>query len=59
MLKNRSQSVIYDDAIFVASCLNEAIGDEICWPIKQDRRALATHIPQLPSCIGQAMLMGP
>ncbi len=29
---NWSKSVICDDVIFIASCINDVIGDEIRWP---------------------------
>lgn len=40
-----------DNAIFVASCVNKAIANEIRWPSIEEIRQLATHIPQLPSYI--------
>lgn len=52
MLWNWSRSAIYDDAIFVASCVNAALRDEIRWPSATERTALAQHIPQLSSYIG-------
>lgn len=52
MLWNWSRSSLCDDAIFVASYVNKAIGDEIRWPTLEERHALAAHIPQLPGCIG-------
>lgn len=45
MLWNWSRSVVCDDAIFVALCVNEAIAHEIKWPTIEERRALAAHIP--------------
>ncbi len=29
---NQNKDVICDDVTFIASCINEAIGDEIKWP---------------------------
>lgn len=51
MLRNWSRSTICNDAIFVASCVHEAIRDKICglhqrrgkihWPSLEERQALA------------------
>ncbi|CAM6102317.1 unnamed protein product [Calypogeia fissa] len=49
---NWCMAAICDDALFVATCLNEAIAGEIRWPSVEDRRELGQHIPQLPGCIG-------
>lgn len=52
MVWNWSRSVVCEDTIFVASCVNEVIANEIRWPSTQERRALADHILQLQGCIG-------
>lgn len=52
MLWNWSLSSIYDDEIFVANFVNQAIVDEIRWPTPQERRILGRHIPRVPGCIG-------
>lgn len=52
MLWNWSRSIVCNDAIFMASCVNEAIAHEIWWPSIEERRAMAAHIPQLQGCIG-------
>lgn len=51
-LWNLLRSTVCDDALFVASCLNEALQDETRWPMTIVRRGLANHIPQLDGCIG-------
>jgi hypothetical protein len=33
---NSSKSAVCDDAIFIASCINDAIGNEIQWPTTQE-----------------------
>jgi len=49
---NWSKSSSCDDALFVASCINEALQDQLCWPNEHDRRMLGSRIPELPGCIG-------
>jgi len=44
-LWNWSKSAINDDGIFIASCINFAIVDEIQWPIIEERWVLATQLP--------------
>lgn len=51
MLWNWSRSVVCDNAIFVASCINKALADEVKWPFGAERRVLGAHIPQLKGCI--------
>ncbi len=41
---NWSKNAICDDAIFIASCVDDAIGDEIQWPIAQEWVVLATNL---------------
>jgi hypothetical protein len=49
---NWSKSSVCDDAIFVATCVNEAIGGEISWPNAAQRFELGRRIQQFPGCIG-------
>ncbi|CAM6094787.1 unnamed protein product [Calypogeia fissa] len=49
---NWSRTSVCDDAIFVASCINEAISNEIRWPSAAERVVLAQTVPELPGCIG-------
>ena len=49
---NWSKSSLCDDALFIASCLNEAICGEIRWPTALERRELASLIPEFQGCIG-------
>jgi hypothetical protein len=37
-----SKNVICDDAIFVTSCINDVIGNEIWWPTTQEQVVLGT-----------------
>jgi hypothetical protein len=39
-------------ALFIASCINNALGNEIQWPIVEERVSLGTHLWEFPSCIG-------
>lgn len=52
MLWNWSRLALCDDAIFVASCVNEAIAKEIRWPSLEKQGVLGAHITQLRGCIG-------
>ncbi|CAM6084930.1 unnamed protein product [Calypogeia fissa] len=49
---NWAKSSVCDDAIIVASCLNEAIADEIQWPTAAERLELGQVILNLPKCTG-------
>jgi hypothetical protein len=44
-LSNQSKSAINDDGIFIASCINSAIADEIRWPTIEECRVVATQLP--------------
>jgi hypothetical protein len=48
---NWSKSLLYDDAIYIASCLNEALSAEIRWPTLLERRELASYLREFPGCI--------
>jgi hypothetical protein len=41
---NWSKSAVCDDPIFITSCINDAIGDEIRWPTIEDRVMLGAQI---------------
>jgi hypothetical protein len=41
-----SKNAINDDGIFIASCINFAIADEIWWPTIGECWVLATQLPQ-------------
>jgi hypothetical protein len=49
---NWSKSSVSDDAIFVASCINHSLEDEIRWPSAAERDRLGAMIPEFPRCIG-------
>jgi hypothetical protein len=49
---NWSKSSVCDDAVFVASCINVGIAEEIRWPTPQECLVFASAIPRLPGCIG-------
>ena len=51
-LWNWGKSSVIDDQIFIASCINWALRDEIKWPNKLERQALAYIIPTFLGCIG-------
>jgi hypothetical protein len=44
-LWNWNKNAINDDGIFIASCINFAIVDEIQLPIIEECRVLATQLP--------------
>lgn len=49
---NWSKSSVNDDSIFVSSCLNEAIANEIRWPTAHERRIAGERLSEFPGCIG-------
>jgi hypothetical protein len=49
---NWARSSISDDAIFIASCINNSIPDEIRWPTHAEREKLMRCIQEFPGCIG-------
>ena len=51
-LWNWSKSSVISDQVFIASCVNWALRDEIKWPDVMERQALATMVPGFPGCIG-------
>ena len=51
-LLNWCRASVCDDAIFVCSCIVEAVQGEIEWPDANRRRALARTEPRFRGCIG-------
>jgi hypothetical protein len=51
-LWNYSKSAVCDDTIFIASCINEALRDEIKWPSEEERVELGQCYDEFPGCIG-------
>jgi hypothetical protein len=49
---NWSKSALFNDALFIASCINHAFSNEIKWPTHEEKVRLGTHLPKLPRCIG-------
>jgi len=49
---NWAKSSVSDDAVFISSCINECIADEIRWPTPEERERLRQRIPEFPGCIG-------
>jgi hypothetical protein len=41
-----------DDAIYIASCINHALEDEIKWPTPKERITLGVHLQEILRCIG-------
>ena len=54
-LWNWGKSSVIDDQIFIMSCINWALKDEIKWPNIQDMQVLASMVPSFPRCIGIVM----
>jgi hypothetical protein len=50
-MQNWSKSSMWDDVLFISSCINASIVDEIRWPTIKERATLGTHLPKLPICI--------
>ena len=49
---NWAKSSVSDDAVFISSCINHCLADEIRWPTGEERERLRQHIPEFPGCIG-------
>ena len=49
---NWSKSCINDDIIFLSSCINEALRDEIKWSSVDERIEAASYVHEFPWCIG-------
>jgi hypothetical protein len=49
---NWSKNVVCDDAIFIAYCINDAIGNEIQWPITQEQVVFGTNLAKFQGFIG-------
>ena len=49
---NWSKTSTNDDGVFVGSCINAAIGNEIRWPTVAERPIAGTRIDEFPGCIG-------
>jgi hypothetical protein len=45
---NWSKSSMCHDVLFISSCINTSIVDEIYWPTTQERTTLGTHLLELP-----------
>jgi hypothetical protein len=41
-----------DDAIFIASCINHALEDEIWWPTLEEKLSLGAYLREISRCIG-------
>jgi hypothetical protein len=48
---NWAKASLYDDVLFVSSCICHGIGDEIQWPTLQERIVLAQKLSKLLKCI--------
>jgi hypothetical protein len=49
---NWSKSAINDDGMFIASCINFTIVDEIRWPTIEEQQVLGTQLSQFQGYIG-------
>jgi hypothetical protein len=49
---NQAKSSLCDDVIFISSCINHALVDEIRWPSSFERVALGSQLRELPGCLG-------
>jgi hypothetical protein len=49
---NWSNFALYDDAIFIASCINHALENEIQWPTHEEKLNLGAHLWEISRCIG-------
>ncbi len=49
---NWAKSSLCDDVIFIASCINHALVNEICWPSSFETVALGSQFCELSGCLG-------
>jgi len=49
---NWAKSSLCDDVIFIASCINHALVNEICWPSFFERVVLGSQLCELSECLG-------
>jgi hypothetical protein len=49
---NYASSSLCDDCIFVASCINNALEEELSWPVSARRRILGQRLPDFKGSIG-------
>jgi len=49
---NWSKSTICDESIFIASCINHALEDEINWPTLKEGLSLGVHLQEIIRFIG-------
>jgi len=49
---NWSKSDVCDDAIFIASCIDDVIGNEIWWPTTHEQVVLGTNLAKFQCYIG-------
>jgi hypothetical protein len=49
---NWAKSSLCDDVIFIASCINHALANEIHWPSSSQRVALGSQLCGLLGCLG-------
>ncbi len=49
---NWAESSFCDDVIFIASCINHALVNEICWPSSFERVVLGNQLCELSRCLG-------
>ncbi len=49
---NLAKSSLCNDVIFIASCINHALVDEIHWPSSFERVALGSQLRELLGCLG-------
>ena len=49
---NWAKSSTGDDILFISSCINAALSDELRWPSESERRISAQTIPGFDGCVG-------
>jgi hypothetical protein len=49
---NWSKSILCEDALFIKSCINDAFGNEIQWPMPKAKIFLGIQLQELLGCIG-------
>jgi hypothetical protein len=51
-MRNRTKSSLCDDVIFITSCINHALVDEIHWPSYFERVVVGNQLCGLLGCLG-------
>jgi hypothetical protein len=51
-MSNWAKSSLCDGVIFITSCINHTLANEVCWPSSFERVALGRQLHELLKCLG-------